>query len=237
MHDTIYPTVPHPYIPPPGNTSANDRLCEAYLYFTVCNCRIVRNTPSASYSCIDKLGYDTRHLPVSQSVMTLEVVVFVFCAFIFKLGVGSDIVFLCVWHGKLRFKHLHARTVVVYKLWKIVSSSCFWCFKSLPVHLVIHIGLTVRLLEPDACHFSPAWRIGGWIVGWYSFSANRLCVQVFCPELNEQKRAPYFKVKGERIGVRIVLRDVLVLCPSVFLVIKTWYTCRRPSISFHYVHA
>lgn len=96
VHDTIYSTVPHPYISPPGNTSANDRLCEAYLYFTVCNCRIVRNTSSASYSCIDKLGYDTRHLPVSQSVMTLEVVVFVFCAFIFKLGVGSDIVFLCV---------------------------------------------------------------------------------------------------------------------------------------------
>ena len=96
VHDTIYPTVPHPYISPTGNTSANDRLREAYFYFTVCHCRIIRDTPSASNSCSDKLGYDTRHLPVSQSVMTLEVVVFVFCAFIFKLGVGSDIVFLCV---------------------------------------------------------------------------------------------------------------------------------------------
>ena len=96
VHDTIYSTVPHPYISPPGNTSANDRLCEAYLYFTVCHFRIVRNTPSAGNSCIDKLGYDTRHLPVSQSVMTLEVVIFVFCAFIYKLGIRRDIVFLCV---------------------------------------------------------------------------------------------------------------------------------------------
>ena len=59
VHDTIYPTVPHPYISPPGNTSPNDRLREAYFYFTICHCRIIWNTPPTGYSCIDKFGYDT----------------------------------------------------------------------------------------------------------------------------------------------------------------------------------